>query len=115
MQYNQTKNHSMVSSKMTRTRSRISNGSAAFLDRIDGRSALGRRYRDILAELITHVGERPSAVSILICRRAATLALLCEQIESKMAEGERVNIVEFATASDVLSRLLRDCAPKSPG
>jgi hypothetical protein len=56
-------------------RSRVSNGKAVFLDSVDGRrSALARRYRDILAQLVSDIGGDPSEAESIICRRAATLA-----------------------------------------
>jgi hypothetical protein len=93
---------------LSRTRSRVSNGSTAFLNDVDGRSALARRYRDILADLKTDLGGDPSTAKVMICRRAATLAVWCEQAEAKMAEGQPVNIAEFTTASNALRRLLAD-------
>lgn len=56
-------------------RSRVSNGKDLFLDGVDGRSVLARRYRDILAQLVSDVGGDPSEAQSLIVRRATTLAV----------------------------------------
>ena len=89
-------------------RSRVSNGSSTFLDSVDGRSVLARRYRDILGQLISDIGGDPSEAQSIICRRAATLAVWAEQAESAMAGGNALNIAEFTTAVNTLRRLLSD-------
>lgn len=87
-------------------RSRVSNGKAVFLDNVDGRSVLARRYRDILNQLTSDIGGDPSEAQGVLCRRAATLAVWCEQAESAMAAGHALNIAEFTTAVNTLHRLL---------
>jgi hypothetical protein len=89
-------------------RSRVSNGSATFLDGVDGRSVLARRYRDILAQLTSDLGGDPSEAQSLICRRAATLAVWCETAEVDLAKGATLDIGEFTTATNALRRLLAD-------
>jgi hypothetical protein len=89
-------------------RSRVSNGSATFLDGVDGRSVLARRYRDILGQLISDLGGDPSEAQSLIARRAATLAVWCEQVEAQLASGQALDIGEFTTATNALRRLLAD-------
>lgn len=88
--------------------SRVSNGSSTFLDGVDGRTALARRYRDILRELTSDLGGDPSAAQTIICRRAATLAVWCETAEAGMAAGKEIDIAEFTTATNALRRLLAD-------
>ena len=100
--------HSEVVKPKSRARSRVSNGSSMFLDDIDGRSALARRYRDILADLISDMGGDVSAAKMMICRRAATISVWCEQAEAEMAAGEEIDIAEFGTAANALRRLLAD-------
>ena len=89
-------------------RSKVSNGSACFLDGVDGRSILARRYRDILRQLISDIGGDPSEAQSIIAKRAATLATWCELCEARMAKGEDLNIQEFTTATNALRRLLAD-------
>ena len=89
-------------------RSRVSNGKELFLENVDGRSALVRRYRDVLAQLISDIGGDPSEAQSLIARRAATLAVWCEQEEAVLASGKPLNIGEYATATNTLRRLLLD-------
>jgi hypothetical protein len=89
-------------------RSRLSNGKDLFLEGVDGRSALARRYRDILAQLVSDLGGDPSEAQSIIARRATTLAVWCEQTEAKAAAGEALNVTEFTTATNALRRLLND-------
>jgi hypothetical protein len=49
----------------------VSNG-ATFLDHVDGRSNLARRYRDILGQLTSDIGGDPSEAQSLIMRRATS-------------------------------------------
>ena len=73
-----------------------------------GRSVLARRYRDILAQLVSDLGGDPSEAQSIIARRATTLAVWCEQTEAKAAAGEALNVTEFTAATNALRRLLND-------
>jgi hypothetical protein len=88
-------------------RSRIGNGNA-ILPAVDGRSGAMRRYKEVLAALISDMGGDPSAAKEIIARRSATLAVWCEQAESDMANGKAIDIGEFTTATNALRRLLAD-------
>ena len=90
-----------------RTRSRVSNGSAV-LDNVDGRSAVARRYRDVLNELISDLGGDPSGAQSAIIRRASALCVVCEQAEAEMVAGGVLDLAEFTTAANSLRRLLSD-------
>lgn len=89
-----------------RTRSRVSNGSAVL--NADGRSATARRYRDVLAELISDLGGDPSGAQTAIARRASALCVVCEQAEAEMVAGGVLDLAEFTTAANSLRRLLSD-------
>jgi hypothetical protein len=89
-------------------RSRISNGSATFLPGTDGRSAIARRWRDIAQALASDLGGDPSEAQALIARRAASLAVWCEQCEAGLAQGGALDIMQFTTATNALRRLLAD-------
>lgn len=91
----------------SKTRSRISNGSAV-LEGVDGRSAPARRYRDVLAELISDLGGDPSGAQNAIARRASALCVVCEQAEAEMVAGGVLDLAEFTTAANSLRRLLSD-------
>jgi len=89
-------------------RSRVANGSK-LLSGIDGRSALARRYRDLIQDLRTHLGGSPSAAQEVIIRRAATLAAWAEAREAAALAGtEELDIGPFTTACNLLRRLIQD-------
>jgi hypothetical protein len=79
-----------------------------FLDGADGRSALARRYKDLLGEMIRDIGGDPTAAQAAIARRAATLCVWCETAEATMAAGDEIDIGTFATTANAMRRLLVD-------
>jgi hypothetical protein len=44
--------HVLRTNRSRTNRSRVSNGKELFFEAVDGRSALARRYRDVLAQLV---------------------------------------------------------------
>jgi len=97
---------SPVTGSKSRGRSRISNGHD-LLPGIDGRSAVARRYRDISGAIIIDQGgiDRCSESRLQLIRRFAAAAVLAEQLEGRLANGEQVDINEHATLSSTLVRL----------
>ena len=87
-------------------RSRVTNG-ADVLAGIDGRSAVARRYRDILAALAADQGgaARLSEARAQLCRRFAALAVQAEQVEARLARGEEIDLHAHALISSTLTRL----------
>lgn len=88
-------------------RSRVGNGSAV-LAGVDGRSGTFRRYRDILASLISDMGGDPTEAQLQIARRAAALGVWCEEQDAAAANGAALDISAYTTASNSLRRLLAD-------
>src|SRR4029453_8911527 len=91
-------------------KSSISNGTRLFIDGLDGRSALARRYRDLVAKFVSDLGgaDGISAPQRAIVRRAASLCVWCEAIEVRLAAGEEIEITPYTTAANSLRRLLVD-------
>jgi hypothetical protein len=87
-------------------RSRVSNG-RDLLPGIDGRSIVARRYRDIAAAILADQGGEAqcSESRKQLIRRFAAAAVLAEQLESRLANGEQIDIAEHATLSSTLVRL----------
>ena len=87
-------------------RSRISNGRELLPD-VDGRSVIARRYRDITTAILVDQGgaDRCSESRMQLIRRFAAAAVLAEQMESKLANGELIDINQHATLSSTLVRL----------
>ncbi len=82
-------------------------GRALFLEGVDGRKNLARRYREVLAELLSDLGT-PSPAQIMIARRAATLSVWAEDSEARLVAGHPVDIGTFTTAANTMRRLLSD-------
>ena len=87
-------------------RSRVSNGHDLLPD-VDGRSVIARRYRDIAnAIFVDQSGANQcSEVRKQLIRRFAAAAVLTEQMESRLANGEQIDVQEHATLSSTLVRL----------
>jgi hypothetical protein len=102
-----TASRAQIEKPSSKTRSRVSNGSAMLPD-VDGRSAIARRYRDVLNELISDLGGDPSGAQSAIARRASALCVVCEQAEAEMVAGGVLDLAEFTTAANSLRRLLSD-------
>jgi hypothetical protein len=92
--------------KARETRSRVTNGRAIFLDRVDGRSALARRFRDVLTEISGNLGgsERLSEAERQLARQAATISIICERLEAAAMRGEAVDLDEYGQLTDRLGR-----------
>jgi hypothetical protein len=87
-------------------RSRVSNGHDVLPD-VDGRSVIARRYRDITAAILSDQGgaDRCSESRVQLIRRFAAAAVLAEQLESRLAKGEQIDVAEHAILSSTLVRL----------
>jgi len=92
--------------KKPTARSRISNGRELLPD-IDGRSAVARRYRDIVSAILVDQGgeELCSESRQQLVRRFAAAAVIAEQMEARLARGEQINISEHALLCSTLVRV----------
>jgi hypothetical protein len=87
-------------------RSRVSNGHDLLPD-IDGRSVMARRYRDITNAILGDQGgaDRCSESRTQLIRRFAAAAVLAEQLEARLVNGEKIDITEHSLLSSTLTRL----------
>jgi hypothetical protein len=90
----------------SRQRSRITNGRSLLPD-VDGRSLLARRLRDIQNAIVADQGgpEHLSEARLQLIRRFAASAVLAEQLESKLANGEEIDISQHAVLCSSLVRI----------
>ena len=88
------------------TRSRVSNGSAMFIDAVDGRSKMSRRFRDVLSEIFSDLGgaDGLSEGQRQLARRCALLSVTCEQLEARSVAGEEIDLDTFGQLTDRLGR-----------
>lgn len=92
------------------TRSRLTNGRELFLAEVDGRSREARRYRDVYAGLVAHLGGEDciSEARRHLAKRAAALIVWAEMAEAALAQGEALDVAGYTTAINALRRLLGD-------
>ncbi len=86
-------------------RSRLSNGNGV-LPHADGRSQIVRRYRDIVAAVTADLGGPDlTEAKLQLVRRLAGICVLCEETESKLANGADIDISEYAQLTSTLVRV----------
>jgi hypothetical protein len=89
-------------------RARMTNGMrGAVLPGIDQRSAIARRFRDVIASVCTDLGgaDRGSETRLQLIRRFAALAVQAEALEATFAEGKPIDVSAHAHISSTLVRL----------
>ena len=95
----------------SRNRSRLTNGRELFLGEVDERSREARRYRDVYAGLVAHLGGDDVVTDPRrhLAKRASALVVWCEVEESKLATSDDdLDIGTYTTAINALRRLLGD-------
>ena len=100
-------NHSQVVRTSTRNRSRITNGSE-LLRGVDGRSAEGRRYRDLTEAFRVEFGLGASEREMAAIRLATALTVQSETLQAAIVRGERVAEEELTRALNAQARALRE-------
>jgi hypothetical protein len=95
-----------VERRSSKQRSRMTNGTALLPD-IDGRTAIARRFKDITSAILADQGgaEQCAEIRLQLVRRFAAAAVLAEQMESRLANGEQIDIQEHAFLCSTLTRL----------
>jgi len=78
------------------------------LQGVDMRTHGGRRFKELCADLADHLCEDPTAPQLAIIRRAAALAVWCEQAEAEQAQGGGFDVSSYTTAANTMRRLLSD-------
>lgn len=86
-------------------RSAVTNGRRLHVVR-PGDTAWSRRFRDVLAEIISDIGghEGLSEGQRQLARRAATISCQCEKLEGEAAAGNEINLDVYGTLTDRLGR-----------
>ena len=99
-------NVSPLSKTMRSVRSRITNGSSLHLSEVDGRSAPAKRFRDILAAIVSDLGgaDMLSEGQRQLARRAAMMSVECEALEAKSVAGGEIDLDTYGALSDRIGR-----------
>jgi len=87
-------------------RSKITNR-RHMLDGIDGRTAVARRFRDVMRGLLIEF-EVTSEADDLLVRQAAVLAVTSEQLQAQLVRGEAISVKVIANLTGQLRRILAD-------
>ena len=97
---------SSVAKPSKTTRSAIANGSRLHVVEVDGRSAEARRFRDILAEIVSDLGgsDTLSEGQRQLSRRAAMLSVEAERMEAASIAGEAFDLSAYGSLTDQLGR-----------
>jgi hypothetical protein len=107
-----TQMHSSPTAQASRTqRSRVSNGTA-ILPGVDGRSALARRYRDLVAALSADLEAGQSQAAGFQIRNAASLQLHAEELTARLVRGEAIDPEAITRATNGANRALAALRPK---
>jgi hypothetical protein len=101
------KTRPQIGQAKVQARTRVGTGSA-MLAGVDGRSHGGRRYREVCADLVQHLGGDATAPQEAIIRRAAALIIWLEAQETAQATTGDLDIASYSSATNVLRRLLSD-------
>jgi hypothetical protein len=97
-----------VTERKRNGRSRVTNGHKTLPD-VDGRSLVARRYRDIANAILVDQGgvEQCSESRKQLIRRFSAAAVLAEQLEARLANGETIDITQHALLVSSLVRIAR--------
>ncbi|MGA8612687.1 MAG: hypothetical protein WB760_13525 [Xanthobacteraceae bacterium] len=84
----------------------MSNG-VDILPGVDGRSLIARRYRDLVAAIATDTcgAAGMTEARLQLIRRFAAAAVMAEEMEARLANGEQVDIAQHSLLSSTLVRL----------
>jgi hypothetical protein len=89
-----------------KARSKVTNHTDLLPD-LDGRSALARRFRDLISAYISDMGgiENCSEIKIGLLRRLAAASVLAEAIEAKAMNGVAIDLSEFCNLASTVVRI----------
>ena len=94
-------------------RSRVGNGKVLIAG-IDTHTREYREYRDVVADLVEHMGSAPTAVQRAIIEEAAGLIVWCRSQRLALLKGEQFEVGPYTTATNALRRLLEDIGQDRP-
>ena len=89
-------------------RCRATNEPTAFLEGVDGRKVIARRFRDLVAAIVEDLGGADAITEgeLQLVRRAASLCVQCELFEADIARGAGLEIDSYVKLVNALNRTL---------
>lgn len=99
--------HPSSATRSTTNRSAVSNGSR-LLEGVDGRSALGRRYRDLSMSLADDLGgaDKLSTVQAAMVRQLAGVMVESERMQAAIVRDEQIDREQLVRLSNLQARLI---------
>ena len=91
-----------------KARTKVTNGAVILHGIADGRTHAARRYTDLVALVCADQGgpDRMSQAKLQLARRFAALAVQLEALESRLANGEQINVPEYTALTSSLVRVV---------
>jgi hypothetical protein len=100
-----------VEGRLRKHRSALTNGNRLFVleGNADGRSATYRRFKDVLEQILADLGGSDilSEGQRQLCRRAATLSIMAESMESDAVGNKPFDVDLYGQLTDRLGRCLQ--------
>ncbi len=89
-------------------RCRATNEPTAFLEGVDGRSVIARRFRDLVAAIVEDLGgaEAITEGELQLVRRAAFMCVQTEIMEAEVANGGTLDAENYVRLVNALNRTL---------
>jgi hypothetical protein len=86
----------------------VTNGAVILAGLADGRSQVARRYTDLVAAVCSDQGgaDRMSEAKLQLARRFAALAVVLEGLETRLANGEPIDVTEYTSLTSTLVRVV---------
>ena len=78
------------------------------LEGVDMRTNGGRRFKELCADMVSHLAGDPTVPEFHLIRRAAALSVWCEAAEAEQAKGGELDVASYTTATNTFRRLLSD-------
>jgi acetolactate synthase small subunit len=76
---------------------------------IDGRSAIARRYRDLVEGFVADFGsQKPGERELALIRQAAALTVQTEVLQVKIVRAEDIDLEQLTRLTNVLTRTLKE-------
>jgi hypothetical protein len=86
----------------------VTNGATILAGLVDGRTQVARRYTDLVAAVVADMGgaDNMSEARMQLARRFSALAVQAEQMETRLANGEQIDIGEYSQLTSTLVRVV---------
>lgn len=109
-----TKTRTHIDGSLSTVRSAVSNGSR-LLSGVDGRSALARRFRDLVKEYTSELGGEDimTAPMTAMVRQAAAVTVETERMQAAIVRGEDVDAEQLVRLTNTLTRLMTNLKAKA--